>query len=150
VKRAGAQISLLPDEAKAQNQIEAAFCRLPAASIRQRSTRSRFPSKPGRSEKLLQLLAPRQSADPHHAGADFFTTTRWPQLRTKLASYKKAKASEISVSVLKELTGISRKYAHPACWSIWTARRVTRRQVTSVLYSDFTPFSPVEPVPGTC
>jgi len=126
VKRAGAQISLLPDEAKAKEQIEAAFASAGLAVPSAKEVLGQLSIEAGRSEKLLQLLL-RDKALVRVSPELIFHHQALAQLRTKLASYKQAKGERISVPVFKELTGISRKYAIPLLEYL-DRERVTRRQ----------------------
>ena len=126
VKRAGAKISLLPEEAKAKEQIEAAFASAGLAVPSAKEVLGQLSIEARRSEKLLQLLL-RDRALVRITPELIFHRDALAQLRTKLAAYKKAKGERISVPAFKDLTGITRKYAIPLLEYL-DRERVTRRQ----------------------
>lgn len=126
VKRAGAQVSLLPEEVKAKEQIETAFASagLAVPSVKEVLVGLSIESR--RSEKLLQLLLRDKSLV--RISADLiFHRDALAGLRPKLASYKAVKGERISVPAFKELAGITRKYAIPLLEYL-DRERVTRRQ----------------------
>ncbi len=126
VKRAGSQISLLPDEAKAKEQIEAAFASAGLAVPSAKEVLATLSVEARRSEKLLQLLLREKAL--HRVTAELiFHREALAELRVKLAAYKKAKGERISVPAFKDLTGITRKYAIPLLEYL-DRERVTRRQ----------------------
>jgi selenocysteine-specific elongation factor len=112
VKRAGSQISLLPDEVKAKDQIEVAFASAGLAVPTVKEVLSALSIDSRRSEKLLQLLL-RERALHRVTPELIFHRNALAELRGKLETYKKAKGERISVPVFKDLTGITRKYAIP-------------------------------------
>jgi len=126
VKRAGSQISLLPDEVKAKDQIEAAFASAGLAVATVKEVLATLAVEARRSEKLLQLLL-REKALHRVTPELIFHRNALAELRTKLAGYKKAKGERISVPAFKDLTGITRKYAIPLLEYL-DRERVTRRQ----------------------
>jgi selenocysteine-specific elongation factor len=126
VRRAGAQISLLPEEAKAKEQIEAAFASAGLAVPSAKEVLGKLSIEARRSEKLLQLLL-RDKALLRITPELIFHRDALAELRSKLASYKKAKGERISVPAFKDLTGITRKYAIPLLEYL-DRERVTRRQ----------------------
>ncbi len=126
VKRAGSQISLLPDEAKAKEQIEAAFAAAGLAVPAVKEVLATLSVEARRSEKLLQLLL-REKALHRVTPELIFHRDALAELRVKLAAYKKAKGERISVPAFKDLTGITRKYAIPLLEYL-DRERVTRRQ----------------------
>jgi selenocysteine-specific elongation factor len=126
VKRAGSQISLLPDEAKAKEQIEAAFASAGLAVPSAKEVLATLSVEARRSEKLLQLLL-REKALHRVTPELIFHREALAELRVKLAAYKKAKGERISVPAFKDLTGITRKYAIPLLEYL-DRERVTRRQ----------------------
>ena len=125
VKRAGSQISLLPEEAKAKDQIEAAFAAAGLAVPSVKEVLAKLTVEPRRSEKLLQILL-RDKALHRVTPELIFHRDALAELRAKLSSYKKAKGERISVPVFKDLTGITRKYAIPLLEYL-DRERVTRR-----------------------
>jgi selenocysteine-specific elongation factor len=126
VKRAGSQISLLPDELKAKDQIEAAFASAGLAVPTVKEVLAGLSIDSRRSERLLQLLL-REKALHRVTPELIFHRAALSELRAKLAIYKKAKGERISVPVFKDLTGITRKYAIPLLEYL-DRERVTRRQ----------------------
>jgi selenocysteine-specific elongation factor len=126
VKRAGSQISLLPDEVKAKDQIEAAFASAGLAVPTVKEVLATLAVEARRSEKLLQLLL-REKALHRVTPELIFHRNALAELRTKLAGYKKAKGERISVPAFKDLTGVTRKYAIPLLEYL-DRERVTRRQ----------------------
>jgi selenocysteine-specific elongation factor len=126
VKRAGSQISLLPDEAQAKEQIEAAFASAGLAVPSAKEVLAALSVEAKRSERLLQLLL-REKALHRVTPELIFHREALAELRVKLAAYKKAKGERISVPAFKDLTGITRKYAIPLLEYL-DRERVTRRQ----------------------
>jgi selenocysteine-specific elongation factor len=126
VKRAGVQVSLLPEEAKAKEQIEAAFASAGLAVPSVKEVLGKLSIEARRSEKLLQLLL-RDKALVRIAPELIFHRDALAGLRPKLAAYKAAKGERISVPAFKDLTGITRKYAIPLLEYL-DRERVTRRQ----------------------
>jgi selenocysteine-specific elongation factor len=126
VKRAGSQISLLPDEVKAKEQIEAAFASAGLTVPSAKEVLATLSVEAKRSEKLLQLLL-REKALHRVSPELIFHRQALAELRVKLAAYKKAKGERISVPAFKDLTGITRKYAIPLLEYL-DRERVTRRQ----------------------
>ncbi len=126
VKPAGSQISLLPEEAKAKAEIEAAFASAGLEVPAVKEVLAKLPVEARRAEKLLQLLL-REKALHRLTPELIFHRDALAELRTKLGSYKKAKGERISVPVFKELTGVSRKYAIPLLEYL-DREHVTRRQ----------------------
>jgi selenocysteine-specific elongation factor len=126
VKRAGEQISLLPDEAKAKDQIEGAFATAGLAVPSVKEVLGKLSIETRRAEKLLQLLL-REKALHRVTPELIFHRQALAELRSKLAGYKEAKGERISVPAFKDLTGITRKYAIPLLEYL-DRERVTRRQ----------------------
>jgi selenocysteine-specific elongation factor len=125
VKRAGSQIELQPEEAKAKAEIEKAFgdAGLAVPSVKEVLAKLSVESK--RSEKLLQILL-REKSLVRVSPELIFHRDALVRLKEKLAAHKKAKGERISVPVFKELAGISRKYAIPLLEYL-DRERVTRR-----------------------
>jgi selenocysteine-specific elongation factor len=125
VKKAGSEIALLPEEAKAKEQIEAAFA---SASLEVPSVKEvllKLTVEPKRAEKLLQILL-REKSLVRVSPELIFHRQALAQLKERLSSYKKARGDRISVPAFKELTGITRKYAIPLLEYL-DRERVTRR-----------------------
>ena len=125
VKRVGAEVTLLPEEQRAREQIETAFASAGLAVPPVKDVLAQLQVETKRAEKLLQMLLRERKllrVSPElifHANALF-------EMRQKVAGYKKAKSERISVPAFKELTGISRKYAIPLLEYL-DRERVTRR-----------------------
>jgi selenocysteine-specific elongation factor len=126
VKRAGAQVSLTPEEGEAKAQIEAAFASAGLAVPSVKEVLAQLSIEARRSEKLLQLLL-RDKALVRITPDLIFHRDALAGLRAKLAAYKAAKGERISVPAFKDLTGITRKYAIPLLEYL-DRERVTRRQ----------------------
>ena len=125
VKRAGSAISLAPEEARAKQQIEAAFAVAGLAVPAVKEVLTKLPVEAQRAEKILQILL-RDKNLVRVTPELIFHKDALAQLRDRLSAYKKAKGERISVPVFKELTGITRKYAIPLLEYL-DRERVTRR-----------------------
>jgi selenocysteine-specific elongation factor len=112
VKKAGSEIALLPEEAKAKEQIEAAFASASLAVPSVKEVLAKLSVEPKRAEKLLQILL-REKNLVRVSPELIFHRQALAQLKEQLAAYKKAKGDRVSVPAFKELTGITRKYAIP-------------------------------------
>lgn len=124
-KRAGAEISLLPEELRARDQIESAFARAGLTVPPVKEVLAQLAVEERRAEKLLHMLLKEKKlfrVSPEL----IFHATALLEMRQKIAGYKKAKSERISVPAFKELTGISRKYAIPLLEYL-DRERVTRR-----------------------
>jgi len=125
VKRAGSAISLAPEEARAKQQIEAAFAVAGLAVPAVKEVLTKVPVESQRAEKILQILL-RDKNLVRVTPELIFHKDALAQLRDRLSAYKKTKGERISVPVFKELTGITRKYAIPLLEYL-DRERVTRR-----------------------
>jgi selenocysteine-specific elongation factor len=112
VKKAGSEIALLPEEAKAKEQIEAAFASAGLAVPSVKEVLAKLTVEAKRAEKLLQILL-REKNLIRVSPELIFHRQALGQLKEQLSSYKKAKGDRISVPAFKELTGVTRKYAIP-------------------------------------
>jgi len=119
-------VSLLPEEVKAKEQIEAAFASASLAVPSIKEVLAKLSIEPRRSEKLLLLLL-REKALVRIAPELIFHRDALAGLKPKLAGYKAEKGERISVPAFKDLTGITRKYAIPLLEYL-DRERVTRRQ----------------------
>lgn len=125
VKLVGAEVSLLPEEQRARDQIETAFAQAGLAVPPVKEVLAQLPVETRRAEKLLQLLL--KDKKLFRVSADLiFHADALQEMRQKVAGYKKAKNERISVPTFKELLGISRKYAIPLLEYL-DRERVTRR-----------------------
>ncbi len=125
VQRAGREIALRPEEARAREQIEAEFARAGLSVPFVKEVLARLPVEPARSQKILQILL-REKVLIKISEELIFHRQALARLRELLAGYKKQKGNRISVPAFKELTGITRKYAIPLL-EFLDRERVTRR-----------------------
>jgi selenocysteine-specific elongation factor len=125
VKRAGSQISLQPEEARAKEEIEKAFAEASLAVPSVKEVLAKLSVEARRAEKLLQILL-REKSLVRVSPELVFHREALARLKEKLAEYKKAKGERISVPAFKDLTGITRKYAIPLLEYL-DRERVTRR-----------------------
>jgi len=125
VKKAGSEIALLPEEAKAKEQIEAAFASASLAVPSVKEVLAKLTVEAKRAEKLLQILL-REKSLVRVSPELVFHRQALAQLKEQLSNYKKAKGDRITVPIFKELTGITRKYAIPLLEYL-DRERVTRR-----------------------
>jgi selenocysteine-specific elongation factor len=125
VKRAGSEISLQPEEAKAKGEIEKAFADAGLAVPSVKEILAKLSVEAKRAEKLLQILL-REKNLVRVSLELIFHRDALAHLKEQLATYKKAKGERISVPGFKDLTGISRKYAIPLLEYL-DRERVTRR-----------------------
>jgi selenocysteine-specific elongation factor len=125
VKRAGSQIELQPEEARAKGEIEKAFSDAGLAVPSVREVLAKLSVEAKRAEKLLQILL-RERSLVRVSPELIFHRDALASLKERLVVYKKAKGERISVPVFKDLTGITRKYAIPLLEYL-DRERVTRR-----------------------
>jgi selenocysteine-specific elongation factor len=125
VKKAGSEIALLPEEAKAKEQIESAFSSAGLAVPSVKEVLANLPVEAKRAEKLLQILL-REKNLVRVTTELIFHRQALAQLKEQLSAFKKAKGDRISVPAFKELTRITRKYAIPLLEYL-DRERVTRR-----------------------
>lgn len=125
VKRAGREISLLPEEVKAKEQIESAFVKAGLTVPPVKEVLASLKIDARRAQKLLQILVREQTLIK--VGEDLlFHRTAIARLRELLAAHKQSKGARLAIPVFKELAGISRKYAIPLLEYL-DRERVTRR-----------------------
>ncbi len=125
VKKAGSEIALQPEEARAKEQIEAAFASASLTVPSVKEVLAKLPVEARRAEKLLQILL-REKSLVRVSPELIFHRQALAQLKEQLGAYKNAKGDRISVPTFKELTGITRKYAIPLLEYL-DRERVTRR-----------------------
>ncbi len=125
VKRAGSQIELQPEEARAKEEIDKAFREAGLAVPAVKEVLAKLSVEAKRAEKLLQILL-REKSLVRVSAELIFHKEALLGLKEKLAAHKKAKGERISVAVFKELTGVSRKYAIPLLEYL-DRERLTRR-----------------------
>ncbi len=125
VKPAGSEVTLLPEETRAKEQIAKAFGAAGLAVPAVKEVLGSLSVEPRRAEKLLRILL--QERQLVRVSPELiFHSAALRQLREQLTTYKKGKGERISVPVFKELAGISRKYAIPLLEYL-DRERVTRR-----------------------
>ena len=125
VKRAGREIALQPEEARAKEEIERAFQGAGLAVPSLKEVLARLPVEAKRAQKLLQLLL-RERVLVKVTEELVFHRAAMDGLRALLAGYKKKNGERLPIAAFKELTGISRKYAIPLLEHL-DRERVTRR-----------------------
>ncbi|MBZ5539064.1 MAG: selenocysteine-specific translation elongation factor [Acidobacteriia bacterium] len=112
VKRAGTEIALQPEEARAKEQIEAAFAAAGLAAPSVKEVLGKLAVDARRAEKLLQILL-REQRLVRVTAELVFHRDALGELRARLRHFQKTRGARITVPVFKELAGISRKYAIP-------------------------------------
>jgi len=125
VKRAGREISLAPEEARAKEQIEQAFAKAGLTVPSMKEVLEKLPVEAARAQKIVQILL-REQVLVRVAADLVFHRTALERVRQLLADYKKQRGERMSVPAFKELTGITRKYAIPLLEHL-DRERVTRR-----------------------
>ena len=125
VKKAGSEIALLPEEAKAKEQIESAFASASLAVPSVKEVLEKLAVEAKRAEKLLQILL-REKSLVRVSPELIFHRQALAQLKDQLSAHKKERGDRITVPIFKELTGITRKYAIPLLEYL-DRERVTRR-----------------------
>jgi len=125
VKRAGRTIALLPEEARAKEQIELEFSRAGLAVPGLKEVLAKLPVEGRRAQKLLQILL-REQVLVKVTEDLVFHRAAIARLRGLLADYKQKKGERLPIAAFKELTGITRKYAIPLLEHL-DRERLTRR-----------------------
>ena len=125
VKRAGREISLAPEEARAKEQIERAFSDAGLTVPSMKEVLEKVPVEAARAQKIVQMLQ-REGVLVRVTMELVFHRTALERVRQILAEYKAKSGARIGVPAFKELTGITRKYAIPLLEYL-DRERVTRR-----------------------
>jgi selenocysteine-specific elongation factor len=125
VQRAGREITLLPEEALAKEQIERAFAAAGLTAPRLEEVLAKLPIEAARARKILQILL-REKALVRITQELVFHQAAVARLREALTGYKKQHGERLPIAAFKELTGVSRKYAIPLLEYL-DRERVTRR-----------------------
>jgi selenocysteine-specific elongation factor len=112
IKKAGAEITLAPEELRAQGQITQAFAKAGLAVPSVKEVLAQLKMETTRAEKLLQILL-REKVLVRVSADLIFHRDALDALTGLLGQYKKSKGDRIGVPTFKELTGITRKYAIP-------------------------------------
>ncbi|HTQ96332.1 MAG TPA: selenocysteine-specific translation elongation factor [Candidatus Acidoferrum sp.] len=125
VKKTGTEVTLLPEEARAKEQIEQAFAKAGLAVPSVKEVLAQLAIEAKRSEKLLQILL-KDKVLIRVSPELIFHRVALDKLPTVLQAYKKSKGERIGVPSFKELTGVTRKYAIPLLEYL-DRQRLTRR-----------------------
>ena len=125
VKKAGAEITLAPEEVRAKEQIVQAFAKAGLAVPSVKEVLAQLKIETARAEKLLQILL-REKMLVRISADLIFHSAALENLTALLAQYKKSKGERIGVPAFKELTGVTRKYAIPLLEHL-DRQRLTRR-----------------------
>lgn len=125
IKRAGREITLTPDEARAKEQIEQAFARAGLTAPSVKDVLASLAVEGKRAQKILQILL-RERVLIKVTEELVFHCAAMQELRGKLAEYKEKNGEHLPIAAFKELSGVSRKYAIPLLEYL-DRERVTRR-----------------------
>ena len=112
VQRAGREIALSPEEAKAKEVIEREFERAGLTVPSFAGMLEKLPVEARRAQKILQILL-REKVLIRVTEDLVFHRAAVAQLRDLVAQYKQRNGARLPVPAFKELTGITRKYAIP-------------------------------------
>jgi selenocysteine-specific elongation factor len=125
VQRAGREIALAPEEARAKEIIEREFERAGLTAPSFSAVLEKLPVEPRRAQKIFQMLI-REKVLIKVAEDLALHRTALTRLRELLSEYKQRKGTRLPVPAFKELTGVTRKYAIPLLEYL-DRERVTRR-----------------------
>jgi selenocysteine-specific elongation factor len=125
VQRAGREIALSAEEAKAKKLIEEEFERAGLTVPSFATVLEKLPVESKRAQKILQMLL-REKVLIKVTDELIFHRTAVAHLRELLAKYRQERGNKLPIPVFKELTGVTRKYAIPLLEYL-DRERVTRR-----------------------
>jgi len=125
VRPAGSEVTLLPEEVRAKEQIEKAFGAAGLAVPGVKEVLGSLAVEAKRAEKLLRILLQEKQL-VRVTPELIFHSAALRRLKEQLSAYRKGQGERISVPVFKELAGISRKYAIPLLEYL-DRERVTQR-----------------------
>jgi len=125
VQRAGREIALSAEEARAKELIEKEFERAGLTVPSFAAVLEKLPVESQRAQKILQILL-REKVLVKVAEDLVFHRAAVGRLRETLAKYRKEHGERLPIPAFKELTGITRKYAIPLLEYL-DRERVTRR-----------------------
>jgi selenocysteine-specific elongation factor len=125
VRRAGREISLQPEEARAKEQIAAEFARAGLTVPSVKEILAKLPVEARRAQKILQILV-REKVLVKVSEDLIFHREAIERLRQLLMDHKQKHGERLPIAAFKSMTGISRKYAIPLLEYLDRAR-VTRR-----------------------
>jgi selenocysteine-specific elongation factor len=125
VHRAGREIALTPEEARAKEMIETEFARAGLAVPSFEAVLEKLPVESKRAAKILQILL-REKVLLKLADDLVFHRDALASVKQLVARYKAQKGVRLPVPVFKELAGVTRKYAIPLLEYL-DREQVTRR-----------------------
>jgi selenocysteine-specific elongation factor len=112
VQRAGREIALSAEEARAKELIAQEFERAGLAVPSFATVLEKLPVEPRRAQKILQILL-REKVLIKVADDLVYHHSAVLRLRGLIAKYRKERGDRLPIPVFKELTGVTRKYAIP-------------------------------------
>jgi selenocysteine-specific elongation factor len=112
VQRAGREIALSSEEARAKELIEKEFERAGLTVPSFAAVLEKLPVESQRAQKILQILL-REKVLVKVAEDLVFHRTAVANLREMLAKYRKDRGQRLPIPAFKDLTGVTRKYAIP-------------------------------------
>jgi selenocysteine-specific elongation factor len=112
VQRAGREIALTPEEARAKDLIEKEFDCAGLTVPSFATVLAKLPVESARAQKILQILL-REKVLIKVADDLVFHRAAVGRLRMLLAGYRKQHGERLPITAFKELTGVTRKYAIP-------------------------------------
>jgi selenocysteine-specific elongation factor len=125
VSQAGREMTLSSEETRAKELIEREFESAGLAVPGFASVLAKLPVDAARAQKILQILL-REKVLVKISSDLVFHRNTLQHLREVLAKYRKERGSRLPITVFKELTGITRKYAIPLLEHL-DREQVTRR-----------------------
>jgi selenocysteine-specific elongation factor len=125
VGQAGREISLSTEETRAKELIESEFESAGLTVPDLASVLAKLPVDAPRAQKILQILLREKVLVKISSDLVFHRNTLL-KLREMLAKYRKERSARLPITVFKELTGITRKYAIPLLEHL-DREQVTRR-----------------------
>jgi selenocysteine-specific elongation factor len=125
VSQAGREITLSTEEKRAKELIEREFERAGLTVPGFASVLAKLPVDAARAQKILQILL-REKVLVKISSDLVFHRSTLQRLREMLAKYRKERGARLPITVFKELTGITRKYAIPLLEHL-DREQVTRR-----------------------
>jgi selenocysteine-specific elongation factor len=125
VSQAGREITLSTEETRAKELIEREFERAGLTVPGFASVLAKLPVDAARAQKILQILLREKVLVKISSDLVFHRNTLL-RLRETVAKYRKERGSRLPITVFKELTGITRKYAIPLLEHL-DREQVTRR-----------------------
>jgi selenocysteine-specific elongation factor len=125
VSQAGREITLSTEETRAKELIEHEFESAGLTVPGFASVLAKLPVDAARAQKILQILL-REKVLVKISSDLVFHRSTLQRLRETLAKYRKERGARLPITVFKELTGITRKYAIPLLEHL-DREQVTRR-----------------------